>query len=134
MADPIETMYKIIRRIKRRYNCSTGLPRPSEPGSSAAHDHLGSLHAACADPSYCGCHNRHPCGSSSYADRIRGRLRPRATDRGSLPLAGAARRSGGRVVGTRRSEEHTSELQSLLRISYAVFCLKKKIRSKNIHY
>src|SRR3546814_1693877 len=28
--------------------------------------------------------------------------------------------------GDRRSEEHTSELQSLMRISYAVFCLKKK--------
>src|SRR3546814_3132604 len=28
----------------------------------------------------------------------------------------------------RRSEEHTSELQSLMRISYAVFCLKKNIR------
>src|SRR3546814_1304341 len=30
-----------------------------------------------------------------------------------------------------RSEEHTSELQSLMRISYAVFCLKKKIKNKN---
>src|SRR3546814_9961552 len=30
-----------------------------------------------------------------------------------------------------RSEEHTSELQSLMRISYAVFCLKKKIRHKH---
>src|SRR3546814_5439170 len=30
-----------------------------------------------------------------------------------------------------RSEEHTSELQSLMRISYAVFCLKKKKKSKN---
>src|SRR3546814_2268907 len=29
-------------------------------------------------------------------------------------------------VGTLRSEEHTSELQSLMRISYAVFCFKKK--------
>src|SRR3546814_4821288 len=29
-----------------------------------------------------------------------------------------------------RSEEHTSELQSLMRISYAVFCLKKKIHNK----
>src|SRR3546814_6063999 len=29
----------------------------------------------------------------------------------------------------RRSEEHTSELQSLMRISYAVFCLKKKIHT-----
>src|SRR3546814_5724536 len=34
----------------------------------------------------------------------------------------------------RRSEEHTSELQSLMRISYAVFCLKKKIKhSQHIH-
>src|SRR3546814_9934658 len=32
----------------------------------------------------------------------------------------------------RRSEEHTSELQSLMRISYAVFCLKKK-NNTNIH-
>src|SRR3546814_10763488 len=31
-----------------------------------------------------------------------------------------------------RSEEHTSELQSLMRISYAVFCLKKKTIPKNI--
>src|SRR3546814_8736417 len=31
-----------------------------------------------------------------------------------------------------RSEEHTSELQSLMRISYAVFCLKKKNKSNNI--
>src|SRR3546814_1621845 len=30
------------------------------------------------------------------------------------------------LVGEKRSEEHTSELQSLMRISYAVFCLKKK--------
>src|SRR3546814_5412960 len=32
------------------------------------------------------------------------------------------------LVTNRRSEEHTSELQSLMRISYAVFCLKKKKR------
>src|SRR3546814_8199816 len=34
----------------------------------------------------------------------------------------------GQLVG--RSEEHTSELQSLMRISYAVFCLKKKKKKK----
>src|SRR3546814_10548239 len=39
---------------------------------------------------------------------------------------------GGTVNGTGRSEEHTSELQSLMRISYAVFCLKKKTNSKQI--
>src|SRR3546814_3585223 len=39
----------------------------------------------------------------------------------------ARRAKAGRVTGLpRRSEEHTSELQSLMRISYAVFCLKKK--------
>src|SRR3546814_9243858 len=32
-----------------------------------------------------------------------------------------------------RSEEHTSELQSLMRISYAVFCLKKKKKKNEIH-
>src|SRR3546814_3134288 len=34
---------------------------------------------------------------------------------------------------TRRSEEHTSELQSLMRISYAVFCLKKKTKNRYKH-
>src|SRR3546814_8594835 len=34
----------------------------------------------------------------------------------------------------RRSEEHTSELQSLMRISYAVFCLKKKKHTKHTHH
>src|SRR3546814_6724110 len=33
-----------------------------------------------------------------------------------------------------RSEEHTSEIQSLMRISYAVFCLKKKKTSRNQRY
>src|SRR3546814_4894982 len=35
-----------------------------------------------------------------------------------------------RIEQVERSEEHTSELQSLLRISYAVFCLKKKKHNK----
>src|SRR3546814_1979676 len=36
----------------------------------------------------------------------------------------------GHPEGRQRSEEHTSELQSLMRISYAVFCLKKKKKKK----
>src|SRR3546814_1510464 len=35
---------------------------------------------------------------------------------------------------THRSEEHTSELQSLMRISYAVFCLNKKKQTNNTTY
>src|SRR3546814_3450056 len=44
----------------------------------------------------------------------------------AVRLAGARRIEAVRI-DTTRSEEHTSELQSLMRISYAVFCLKKKI-------
>src|SRR3546814_2874867 len=46
------------------------------------------------------------------------------------PAAGAAATRRERALHHLRSEEHTSELQSLMRISYAVFCLKKK-KSKN---
>src|SRR3546814_1798165 len=55
-----------------------------------------------------------------------GRL-PRRRAQGRF-LDRRSHRSGG-FGRARRSEEHTSELQSLMRISYAVFCLKKK---KNI--
>src|SRR3546814_5085946 len=41
--------------------------------------------------------------------------------------------SSGTGIGLKRSEEHTSELQSLMRSSYAVFCLQKKNR-KNEHH
>src|SRR3546814_8063343 len=37
------------------------------------------------------------------------------------------------AAAVRRSEEHTSELQSLMRISYAVFCLKKKNITDHLH-
>src|SRR3546814_3589255 len=56
----------------------------------------------------------------------------RASDRKAhmLPVKGEPRRIGRRLltflVTVPRSEEHTSELQSLMRISYAVFCLQKK--------
>src|SRR3546814_3721726 len=52
-----------------------------------------------------------------------GPARSRGTNRG--------RRNDAASSGTSlRSEEHTSELQSLMRISYAVFCLKKKKKDK----
>src|SRR3546814_4292026 len=65
--------------------------------------------AAAAEPGGAGCR------------RARGRCRLGA-GRGDDGMG----RSGNRLTG-KRSEEHTSELQSLMRISYAVFCLKKKI-------
>src|SRR3546814_3055309 len=44
---------------------------------------------------------------------------------GDAPAAGKGERRP-TIEASARSEEHTSELQSLMRISYAVFCLKKK--------
>src|SRR3546814_10031920 len=48
--------------------------------------------------------------------------------------AGTLQRSAARSVGVTRSEEHTSELQSLMRISYAVFCLKKTTKQTTQTY
>src|SRR3546814_4896288 len=56
-------------------------------------------------------------GRSVPHDEVRGR---------SLDRRRAAQIRRERPALSRRSEEHTSELQSLMRISYAVFCLKKK--------
>src|SRR3546814_7921062 len=57
-----------------------------------------------------------------------------AEDIGKLPdtnIAETLQRIPG--VQISRSEEHTSELQSLMRISYAVFCLKKKKKTNTQH-
>src|SRR3546814_5661561 len=53
-------------------------------------------------------------------------------DTGGIVIAGTGREQRGLTVH-RRSEEHTSELQSLMRISYAVFCLKKKTKEHPDH-
>src|SRR3546814_1323638 len=56
--------------------------------------------------------------------RHRGHMGPRGG--GDQAQAGTDRLRRSQVAGVSRSEEQTSELQSLMRISYAVFCLKKK--------
>src|SRR3546814_2602120 len=48
-----------------------------------------------------------------------------------LPLAACNKEEAPKAVEKARSEEHTSELQSLMRISYAVFCLKKKRKTNH---
>src|SRR3546814_16807147 len=74
----------------------------------------------------------------SRGGRSLGTWTARPDRRGALPAADGVRARGGRDrhvarsgagasdPDRARSEEHTSELQSLMRISYAVFCLKKK--------
>src|SRR3546814_10391666 len=57
-------------------------------------------------------------------DALRHSSSPRSRSRGLRVESAPPSRLGSDWVG--RSEEHTSELQSLMRISYAVYCLKKK--------
>src|SRR3546814_6365166 len=74
--------------------------------------------------------------------RVAGARRLRLANQGEIADGNHARPAGelARVAvavgeGVERSEEHTSELQSLMRISYAVFCLKKKTQEyKQKHY
>src|SRR3546814_2229635 len=75
-----------------------------------------------------------PVGQQSVRRAAQGdrRERRRAAElsaglyRSARPLCRAGVAQGVLGRGGSRSEEHTSELQSLMRISYAVFCLKKK--------
>src|SRR3546814_9150381 len=72
---------------------------------------------------------RTPCSDGMsdrrYPDTVRVTTR-RGTARGCGGLSNDRPGPGASLAGTSRSAEHTSELQSLMRISYAVFCLKKK--------
>src|SRR3546814_4505629 len=74
-------------------------------------------------------------GRANYGDRV-DKINPQfsllATDRWDTGIG----EIGALINGTyaKRSEEHTSELQSLMRISYAVFCLKKKKQRHTINH
>src|SRR3546814_1058125 len=97
---------------------STTLFRSAEPGRAAQPQRAGarrrSLHAPARAP------------VPQVPEPFAGALLPR-----TAPQQGAPSAAADQHVGDRRSEEHTSELQSLMRISYAVFCLKKKNKLKN---
>src|SRR3546814_1933031 len=76
----------------------------------------------CRSCSNCARENAHPARSrhcSNSRPGPRGASAPTATRRKSASISWQS-------ATACRSEEHTSELQSLMRISYAVFCLKKK--------
>src|SRR3546814_7157888 len=71
----------------------------------------------------------HPARKSRNASASADRRRRRRANRSFHISASPDGRSRSR---RQRSEEHTSELQSLMRISYAVFCLKKKKKTQKI--
>src|SRR3546814_10096646 len=62
-------------------------------------------------------------------DQLSGRSPRRRSANATRTAAGTAGSTLGYEIGKARSEEHTSELQSLMRTSYAVFCLKKKTKT-----
>src|SRR3546814_2563874 len=96
----------LFRSSARRAGSGAGREYPALAPPVAARDRLPAL--------------GHSCGPAGLAHRV---ARPDARGgRQGVPV---------RRIGPRgRSEEHTSELQSLMRISYAVFCLNKKKNKK----
>src|SRR3546814_3717313 len=64
------------------------------------------------------------------AGKHAGHASQREQDRTAAPPQGRRGRPARHPGAGHRSEEHTSELQSLMRISYAVFCLKKKTNKR----
>src|SRR3546814_287832 len=74
------------------------------------------------------------CGSPDTSSTLKRSRTPFTTTAARL-LASVSSSGPGWTSISSRSEEHTSELQSLMRISYAVFCLKKKkTKSKQTEY
>src|SRR3546814_4546086 len=94
------------------------LPTVNEPSDPLPSLMPGSLYFAPAGRSGCRSYVRAASQNQSCSD----------TSRGSRTGKPSARNS----ASVSRSEEHTSELQSLMRNSYAVFCLKKQIYN-NLH-
>src|SRR3546814_2349873 len=117
--------------------CSSDLGERATPGTAPAG--AGQEAFDCGRP----VRHRRPGRRAVHANRLRrtatrpGRLRrfpARARAAGRACVTAVERRAAPAIRSARfprrRSEEHTSELQSLMRISYAVFCLKQK---KHIH-
>src|SRR3546814_4743851 len=99
-------------------------------GKTACAGDIGPLYRERAHPAR---PRRHPAfGRNYYAGHMS--AFPAATEdarHGTTGLAERYRAVRARSIALARSEEHTSELQSLMRISYAVFCLKKKNNNRS---
>src|SRR3546814_1791578 len=105
------------------FHCHISLARSPSPSTSGAFQSTNDLTII------------RRAGGRRSADRKKGRDRQPAGNRIGGQRARRRNRPAVQVPAAieqgARSEEHTSELQSLMRISYAVFCLKKKKKHNN---
>src|SRR3546814_8872643 len=105
--------------------CSSDLDRTLRPppeGRGLLHRSLG--HRCCAFPL--------PRNGSCAPPRRSGHRRHRSSSRPRREVCQAVAAPPLQLLGKLRSEEHTSELQSLMRLSYAVFCLENKQKINTI--
>src|SRR3546814_1781729 len=113
----------MIRRPPRSTRTDTLFPYTTLFRSIASrreHSRTSTLERSSAD---------RPCGAAARSAGLRGDRPAPGSSSPSLSPSHARRRR----KSSERSEEHTSELQSLMRISYAVFCLKKKNNNSQLH-
>src|SRR3546814_4118103 len=110
--------FLMIRRPPRSTRTGTLVPYTTLFRSDVARDRLGAAAVRALECQRCG--HIAPPGQRLRVGRIAAIKHELHRHKGNL-----------RRFGDDRSEEHTSELQSLMRISYAVFCLKKKKNRKN---
>src|SRR3546814_9116802 len=116
----------MIRRPPRSTRTDTLFPYTTlfRPGIVVEFDHRLRVGQAVGGGSAGGCGIGFECRG--------GNVRVLAADIGQHGAeVGAERRLSEGIPGPQRSEEHTSELQSLMRSSYAVFCLKQKQSNNN---
>src|SRR3546814_2250984 len=128
------TLFPYTTLFRSRKACIDCLPRISDTNlSAAAPARPASQHTP-----------RRPTVRTALVGADRGPACPPISDRRGENRASCCRRAHQSEEGRQawradrprsgfRSEEHTSELQSLMRISYAVFCLKKKTIDKATH-
>src|SRR3546814_1680344 len=86
----------------------------------------------CTHPHLLHTHEQRIYGYGEKARQVRTALRTGSSRYHAFPDS-LGDYQGAHLLWFRRSEEHTSELQSLMRISYAVFCLKKTKHNYNIN-
>src|SRR3546814_8344372 len=111
-------MHRTCLPLRWRFPAGGPPPAPSVHGGQTKHEFVVSLLPLAQ-------HVVQQCGAGLHAQLAVGL----ALLFGEQPLV--QRLDNRQRIAARRSEEHTSELQSLMRISYAVFCLKKKKTQTN---